>query len=153
MNRSRLVVSISLVAFMAGGAFAGPVTEVGVSLQKSPAVAGGTLFGFQITGPGAPADPIWLGDNGSAYLWLWPEDYSITELPAPGWLLSNIQVTGLPYDLIPDGVTLHVGDFYGPVQSVRFVNERIPAVPVPGTILLGGIGVALAGWLRRRRTL
>ncbi len=153
MNRSRFVFSAFLVVLTAAGAFSAPVTEVGVSLQKAPYLADGAIFGFQVTGPGAPASPIWLGDQASAYLWLTPEDHNIVELPTPGWSLSDIQVTGIPYDLITNGVTLHVGDFYGGVQSVIFVNEPVPTVPVPGAVLLGGIGAAFAGWLHRRRIL
>ena len=36
--------------------------------------------------------------------------------------------------------------------SESFVNNTVP-IPAPGAIFLGGIGIVLVGWLRRRRTL
>jgi len=151
MNRCALLMAALLVVAAAGEAGA-VVPTTDVFLMKLAEGAGDTMFEFQVTDL---ATSFYLGDHYSADLHLFLHDNNIVEVPTPGWYLSDIQVTGVPYDLIPNGVTVHVDGIYG-VPMVTFVNQPVPTgptIPAPGAILLATMGAGLVGWLRRRGTL
>lgn len=65
-----------------------------------------------------------------------------------GFVIQDYQnVPGLPASAFG---SIGVGVFS---KGDQISSGSIIAIPAPGAILLGGIGVGLVGWLRRRRTL
>jgi hypothetical protein len=98
-------------------------------------------------GPGASATLVL--DFSSAYTWggdgAGPDpDYSGGLSP----VVNLAYVTNIGFNI---GGDMGAGISYPSVTDTAHIS--VSPIPAPGAILLGGIGVGLVGWLRRRRTL
>lgn len=101
-------------------------------------------------------------------IWFLEGEISSVSNQAQLWVREAVTATGVAYGIYnPDtGSPLYNiwGDTIGPVRVLQMYWENgcggylkqdqlYLTIPAPGAILLGGIGVAFVGWLRRRRTL
>jgi hypothetical protein len=108
---------------------------------------------------GIPHDQFGLvtitGNSGSASLDMVPGTPATNwvtyaaPLTASNWGVTQSTWESILSDVIEISVIVDSYDFYG--DTIGFDNFEVTPVPAPGAVLLGSIGLALAGWKLRRR--
>ena len=101
---------------------------------------------------------VYIEGPGGTATWVGPPPN-----PAAGWLSLNVHIsesswtvtTGSWDTLLADVTYLKIATAYynnwGPFEITGIDNVSL--IPAPGAIILGGIGIGLVNWLRKRKTI
>lgn len=104
----------------------------------------GGQWGIYEVNPLVDSPLTWFSDS--------PSD-SVVGMAFDGDYLYVSSTDGMLYTLDSSGNLFNTLDLGYNLYALASTEGDYCVIPVPGAIFLGGIGVGLVGWLRRRRTL
>ncbi len=110
------------------------------------------ITGVDLSGESTFEMKLTNDDDDTWYYKLFAKDGDSYSMSSSWISIAQYGTQTLILDISSETTNSTIGFMVGHYNHENTVNTSV-YIPAPGAILLGGIGVCLVGWLRRRRTL